>query len=46
MASLALKCAALEKGRGCRAPETHVIGLAELRRIIWELQHESGQEAS
>jgi hypothetical protein len=27
-------------------PETHVIDLAELRQIIWEMQEKSEQEAS
>jgi hypothetical protein len=27
-------------------PETHVIDLAELRQIIWEMQQETEKEAS
>ena len=28
------------------SPDTQVIDLAELRQIVWEMQHESEQEAS
>lgn len=28
------------------SPETQVIDLAELRQIIWEMQHEGEREAS
>jgi len=28
------------------SPDTQVIDLADLRQIIWEMQHESEQEAS
>jgi hypothetical protein len=27
-------------------PETYVIDLADLRQIVFDMQHESGQEAS
>ena len=27
-------------------PDTHVIDLAELRQIIWDMQHETEKEAS
>jgi hypothetical protein len=44
--ALLSSAAMMSRKAGTYSPETHVIDLAELRQIIFEMQHESEQEAS